>query len=174
MRLWLENLKESLPPETEEGALQAVNVLDMEIDRLDAVVKRFLDFSRPMDVRLEPTQLADLLHEVLEVAQPELDRANVQVAQLIPIGVPEVFVDRALLKQAVLNLVLNAVEAMPQGGQLQLTLSRRGEMAEITVGDTGKGIPLENRQKDISIVFHNAAGGKRHRIGKHIPDRAAA
>jgi PAS domain S-box-containing protein len=159
MRLWLENLKESLPPETDGAAQQAVNVLDAEIDRLDAVVKRFLDFSRPMDVRLEPTQLSDLLQEVMEVAQPELQRAKVELAQLIPIGVPEVFVDRALLKQAVLNLVLNAVEAMPYGGLLQLTLTRRGDMAEITVGDTGKGIPLENRQKIFQLFFTTRPGG---------------
>src|SRR5271166_961616 len=159
MRLWLENLKESLPPKTDDAAMQAVNVLDAEIDRLDAVVKRFLDFSRPMDVRLEPTQLSDLLHEVLEVAEPELERAKVDVARLIPIGIPDVFVDRALLKQAVLNLVLNAVDAMPQGGQLQLTLCRRGDMAEITVGDTGKGIPLENRQKIFQLFFTTRPGG---------------
>lgn len=159
MRLWLENLKESLPEDTENSAQQAVNVLDAEIDRLDAVVKRFLDFARPMDVRLEPTQLADLLREVLEVARPQLERAKVQVAQLLPIDVPEVFVDRALLKQAVLNLVLNAVDAMPNGGQLQLTLSRRGEMAEITVGDTGKGIPMEHRQKVFQLFFTTRPGG---------------
>jgi len=159
MRLWLENLKESLPPETDAEARQAVNVLDAEIDRLDAVVKRFLDFARPMDVRLEATQLADLLREVLEVATPQLDQAKVQVATLLPIDVPEVFVDRALLKQAVLNLVLNAVDAMPNGGQLQLTLSRRGEMAEITVGDTGKGIPMEHRQKVFQLFFTTRPGG---------------
>jgi PAS domain S-box-containing protein len=159
MRLWLENLKESLPADADSAALQAVHVLDVEIDRLDAVVKRFLDFSRPMDVRLEPTQLADLLREVLEVAQPQLQKANVQVARLLPIGIPEVFVDRDLLKQAVLNLVLNAVEAMPTGGQLQLTLSRRGEMAEITVGDTGKGIPTENKQKVFQLFFTTRPGG---------------
>jgi len=159
MRLWLENLKESLPPETDESAMQAVNVLDAEIDRLDAVVKRFLDFSRPMDVRLEPTQLAGLLQEVLEVAGPQLERSKVQVAQLLPIDVPEVFGDRALLKQAILNLVLNAVDAMPNGGQLQLTLSRRGSMAEITVGDTGKGIPMEHRQKVFQLFFTTRPGG---------------
>ncbi|MGB7433800.1 MAG: ATP-binding protein [Candidatus Acidiferrum sp.] len=159
MRLWLENLKELLPPETEDAALQAVNVLDAEIDRLDAVVKRFLDFSRPMDVRLEPTQLASVLYEVLEVAAPQLEKAHVHVAQLLPIDVPEVFGDRALLKQAILNLVLNAVDAMPNGGQLQLTLSRRGDMAEITVGDTGKGIPLEHRQKVFQLFFTTRPGG---------------
>ncbi|MGA2098804.1 MAG: ATP-binding protein [Candidatus Acidiferrum sp.] len=159
MRLWLENLKESLPPDSDTGAKQAVQVLDKEIDRLDAVVKRFLDFTRPMDIRLEATQLAELLKEVLEIAQHQMQKANIQVAQLLPIDVPEVYVDRALLKQAVLNLVLNAGEAMPSGGQLRLVLSRRGEMAEITVGDTGKGIPPENRQKIFQLFFTTRPGG---------------
>jgi signal transduction histidine kinase/HAMP domain-containing protein len=159
MRLWLENLKESLPHEPDSGSQQAVQVLDKEIDRLDAVVKRFLDFTRPMDVRLEATQLAEILKEVVEVAKPQLQKSKIQVAQLIPIDVPEVYVDRALLKQAVLNLVLNAVEAMPSGGQLRLMLSRRGEMAEITVGDTGKGIPTENRQKIFQLFFTTRPGG---------------
>jgi len=159
MRLWLENLKESLPAEMDTNAMQAVQVLDKEIDRLDAVVKRFLDFTRPMEVRLEATQLADILREVVEVAQPQLRKSKVEVAQLLPIDVPEVYVDRALLKQAVLNLVLNAVEAMPSGGKLQLMLSRRGEMAEISVGDTGKGIPPENKQKIFQLFFTTRPGG---------------
>jgi PAS domain S-box-containing protein len=159
MRLWLENLKESLPNEPDSGSRQAVQVLDKEIDRLDAVVKRFLDFTRPMEVRLEATQLADVLKEVVEIAKPQLQKAKIHVAQLLPIDVPEVYVDRALLKQAVLNLVLNAVEAMPSGGQLRLMLSRRGEMAEIAVGDTGKGIPLENRQKIFQLFFTTRPGG---------------
>jgi PAS domain S-box-containing protein len=159
MRLWLENLKESLPPERDSASQQAVQVLDKEIDRLDAVVKRFLDFTRPMEIQLEATQLAQLLKEVLEIAQPQLQKSNIQLAQLLPIDVPEVYVDRALLKQAVLNLVLNAAEAMPNGGQMRLVLSRRGEMAEITVGDTGKGIAPENRQKIFQLFFTTRPGG---------------
>ncbi|HXM96731.1 MAG TPA: ATP-binding protein [Candidatus Dormibacteraeota bacterium] len=159
MRLWLENLRESLPADQDAGAQQAVNVLDKEIDRLDAVVKRFLDFTRPMEIRLEATQLSELLREVLEIAQPQLQKANILLAQLLPIDVPEVYVDRALLKQAVLNLVLNAAEAMPNGGQLRLVLSRRGEMAEITVGDTGRGIAPENKQKIFQLFFTTRPGG---------------
>ncbi|HKW36100.1 MAG TPA: ATP-binding protein [Candidatus Acidoferrum sp.] len=176
MRLWLENLKESLSFDGErrsarramldldseidrQAAKQAVQVLDKEIDRLDQVVKRFLDFTRPMDVRLEATQLADLLKEVLEIAKPQLLKSNIALATLLPIDVPEVYVDRALLKQAVLNLVLNAAEAMPNGGQLRLVLSRRGEMAEITVGDTGNGIPPENQQKIFQLFFTTRPGG---------------
>jgi PAS domain S-box-containing protein len=159
MRLWLENLKESLSADSDGSAKQAVQVLDKEIDRLDAVVKRFLDFTRPMEVLLEPTQLSELLKEVLEIAQPQLQKANIQVAQLLPIDVPEVYVDRALLKQAVLNLVLNAGESMSGGGQLRLMLTRRGEMAEISVGDTGKGIPPEHRQKIFQLFFTTRPGG---------------
>ena len=158
MRLWLENLKESLPKE-QDGARNAVRVLDKEIDRLDNVVKRFLDFTRPMDVRLEATHLSDLLREALDLARPQLEKSNVQVAQLLPIDVPEVYVDRALLKQAILNLILNAVEAMPEGGQLRLVLSRRGEMAEISIGDTGNGIPPEDRQKVFQLFFTTRPGG---------------
>ena len=160
MRLWLENLKESLPADADGAALQAVHVLDVEIDRLDAVVKRFLDFSRPMDMRLEPTQLADLLREVLEVAKPQLQKIEgAGGAASAHRRFPRFSWTATLLKQAVLNLVLNAVEAMPNGGQLQLTLSRRGEMAEITVGDTGKGIPTENKQKVFQLFFTTRPGG---------------
>lgn len=159
MRLWLENLKESLPRDGDSGARQAVQVLDKEIDRLDAVVKRFLDFSRPMEVRLEATNLATLLSEVLAIALPQLQQANVEVSQNLITDVPEVFADRDLLKQAVLNLVLNAIDAMPQGGQLRLTLNRKGDAAEIAVADTGIGIPAENRQKIFQLFFTTRPGG---------------
>src|SRR6266403_993966 len=159
MRLWLENLKESLPPERDGGAQQAVQVLDKEIDRLDAVVKRFLDFTRPVELKLEATDLAELLHEVMRVAHPQLQKAGVEVEELLNNGIPEVWADRDLLKQAVLNLVLNAAEAMTSGGELRVELGRRGEMAEISVSDTGKGIPTENQQKIFQLFFTTRPGG---------------
>ena len=159
MRLWLENLKESLPPDREPAAQQAVQVLDKEIDRLDAVVKRFLDFTRPIEVKLESTNLGELLSDVMNVAQPQLQKARVTVEESLGTAVPEVWADRDLLKQAVLNLVLNALEAMPNGGQLKLALKRRGELAEISVSDTGKGIPPENQQKIFQLFFTTRPGG---------------
>jgi PAS domain S-box-containing protein len=159
MRLWLENLKESLPSEQDAGAQQAVQVLDKEIDRLDAVVKRFLDFTRPVELKLEATDLAELLREVMRVAHPQLQKAGVEVEELLGNGIPEVWADRDLLKQAVLNLVLNAAEAMTSGGELRVELGRRGEMAEISVSDTGKGIPTENQQKIFQLFFTTRPGG---------------
>lgn len=159
MRLWLENLKETLSPEQAPAAQQAVQVLDKEIDRLDAVVKRFLDFTRPLEVKLESTNLAELLTEVISVARPQLQKAGVIFEDALGAGVPEVWADRDLLKQAVLNLVLNAVDAMPNGGELRLDLRRRGELAEISVSDTGKGIAPENRQKIFQLFFTTRPGG---------------
>jgi len=159
MRLWLENLKESLPPDQDAGAQQAVQVLDKEIDRLDAVVKRFLDFTRPVELKLEATNLAELLKDVVNVAQPQMQKVGVELEELLGNGVPEVWADRDLLKQAVLNLVLNAVEAMPAGGELRVELMRRGEMAEISVADTGRGIALENQQNIFQLFYTTRPGG---------------
>src|SRR5258705_2675179 len=159
MRLWLENLKESLAGEHDGEAQQAVQVLDKEIDRLDAVVKRFLDFTRPVELKLEATDLSELLREVVRVAQPQMQKAGVEIEELLGNGVPEVWADRDLLKQAVLNLVLNATEAMSTGGELRVELARRGEMAEISVSCTGRGIPLENQQKIFQLFFTTTPAG---------------
>ena len=112
--------------------------------------------------------LADVAHELfLQIGDRSehaaRDETKHQIIEKLvdanDFAVPEVYVDRALLKQAVLNLVLNAGESMPSGGQLRLMLTRRGEMAEISVGDTGKGIPLEHRQKIFQLFFTTRPGG---------------
>jgi PAS domain S-box-containing protein len=158
MRLWLENLKESLPAD-QEIPQQAVKILYSEIDRLDRVVKRFLDFTRPVELHLEETNLAELLAEVVAVARPQMERAKVEAETHLPGDVPPVHVDRQLLKQAVLNLMLNAVEAMPDGGRLTLSLARRGEAAEISIADTGRGIAPEHRPRIFQLFFTTRPGG---------------
>jgi signal transduction histidine kinase len=157
MRLWLENLKENLSP-GEELPRQAVAVLDSEIDRLDSVVKRFLDFMHMPELCLEETRLDALLAETASIAAPQMQRSGVQLETQFA-EIPPVQVDRQLLKQAILNLVLNAIEAMPNGGRLTLALDRRGEMAEIRIADTGKGIPPELRGRVFQLFFTTRPGG---------------
>jgi signal transduction histidine kinase len=158
MRLWLENLKESLP-EGDSMPQQAVRVLDKEIDRLDTVVKRFLDFTRPPEIHQEETNLKDLLEDVFAVGKPQMDRASVKVEAHFASDVPSVLVDRQLLKQALMNLLLNAIEAMPGGGLLTVSLERRGEMAGIEIQDTGRGIPPEHTQRVFQLFFTTRPGG---------------
>jgi signal transduction histidine kinase len=158
MRLWLENLRMSLP-EGDDLPHQAVQILDKEIDRLDTVVKRFLDFTRPPEMHQEETNLKDLLEEVLGVERPLLDRTNVAVEAHFSADVPPVLVDRQLLKQALMNLLLNAVQAMPGGGQLTVSLVRRAEIACIEIEDTGTGIAPEHQLRIFQLFFTTRPGG---------------
>src|SRR5579871_3014693 len=92
MRIWLENLKASLP-DVDGLPLQAVRVLDSEIDRLDNVVKRFLEFTRPPDLHQELYSLKTLLEEVLVVERPGLQKAGIKVDVRLAADVPNVLVD---------------------------------------------------------------------------------
>jgi signal transduction histidine kinase len=157
MRLWLENLKENLSP-GEELPRQAVTVLDNEIDRLDSVIKRFLDFVRPQELQLEETRLEELLDEVAGVARAQMVRSGVLLEKQFG-SIPPLPVDRPLLKQALLNLVYNAIEAMPNGGTLTLILERHGETAEIRIADTGRGIAPEHRARVFQLFFTTRPGG---------------
>jgi PAS domain S-box-containing protein len=157
MRLWLENLKENLSP-GEALPRQAVAVLDSEINRLDSVVKRFLDFMRAPELRLEETDLGQLVKEVAAIAGPQMERAGVQ-PEVRCAAAPPVHVDQALLKQALLNLVYNGIEAMPGGGRLILVLERRGDSVEISVADTGVGIKPEHRGRVFQLFFTTRPGG---------------
>jgi len=158
MRIWLENLKASLP-DVDGLPLQAVRILDSEIDRLDSVVKRFLDFTRPPEMHQEESSLKEILEEVLAVERPEFDRANIKLDARLAADVPYVLVDKPLLKQALINLLVNAIDAMNGGGQLFVSLRRQGEMAEIEIRDTGRGIAPEHRQRIFQLFFTTRPGG---------------
>ncbi|MGH9592556.1 MAG: sensor histidine kinase, partial [Bryobacteraceae bacterium] len=158
MRLWLENLKACLP-QGDDLPQQAVRILDSEIDRLDNVVKRFLDFTRPPEMHQEELDLKELLEEVIAVGRPQMDRAKVKIEAHFANRVPPVVADRQLLKQAIMNLILNAIDAMPGGGRLAITLERRGEMVDIEIEDTGKGIAPEHRQRIFQLFFTTHPGG---------------
>lgn len=158
MRLWIENLKEGLT--NHHGPTeQALKVLDSEIDRLDGVVKRLLDFYRPADLRLEETNLVNLLREALDIVRPQLASARVELSTDFAHDVPTARVDRQMVKQAVLNLLLNALEAMERGGTLRVTLERQADMAVITVADTGRGIAPEHQGKIFQLFFTTRPDG---------------
>lgn len=157
MRVWLEVLKANLPPDAETQ--QASKMLDSEIDRLDRVVKTFLEFSRPVELEREEVNVPELLENVLAAARPSIDRAGIQLSKEIPASFPPMELDRRLIEQAVLNLVLNACQSMTAGGQLSVALRRLADTAEISIGDTGPGISQENRGKIFQLFFTTRKGG---------------
>jgi len=134
-------------------ALQHVDIIANEIKRLDEVMQGFLKFSRPEDLKLQPVQLAALFDEVVPIVRPEAERAGVSLA--VECGdVPDVNGDPAMLRQAFLNLALNAVQAMPHGGTLRIACSKmRDRRVAVRISDTGVGIRPEHLEKIFNLYF---------------------
>jgi len=157
MRLWLEVLKANMPIEPEPQ--QAVKMLDSEIDRLDRAVKTFLNFTKPVEINLEETDVGGLIEEVLDAARPSITKAGLELALDLPENFPPVLLDRQLIHQCVLNLLLNACSFTPPGGRVTVGVGRNGEFAAISVSDTGKGISPEDRSKIFQLFFTTRPGG---------------
>jgi signal transduction histidine kinase len=136
-----------------DQAIEHVNVIANEIRRLDAVVQGFLKFARPEDLKLQPVALKSLLDEVLPVVHPEADRRGVTVVIECD-RVPDVNGDPGMLRQAFLNLALNAVQAMPNGGTLRVTCAAAGgRRVSLSFIDTGVGIAPEHLQRIFDLYF---------------------
>ena len=134
-------------------ALQHVDVIANEIRRLDEVVQGFLKFSRPEDLKLQPVGLAALVDEILPIVRPEAERGGVEILVDCD-NVPDVNGDPAMLRQAFLNLALNACQAMPNGGTLRIHCeSARGGRVSVTFSDSGVGIKPEHLEKIFDLYF---------------------
>jgi PAS domain S-box-containing protein len=157
MRLWLEVLKANMPVDPEPQ--QAVKMLDTEIDRLDHAVKTFLNFTKPIEVNLEETDVRALLEEVLDAARPSVAKAGVELRADLPPEFPRIRLDRQLIHQAVLNLVLNACDFTSPGGRITLRLSHNAEFAVVSVADSGRGISPEDQKKIFQLFFTTRPGG---------------
>jgi signal transduction histidine kinase len=137
-----------------------LDVLSKEVLRLDRVVKTFLDFSRPVDVRFEELDLGVLAHEVADLIRPQAALSKIEVACAIPETPAAMSGDPDLLKQALLNLVTNAVEAMTAaGGELRIVVTGAGPDLVLEVADTGPGIPAEVQSKVFQLYFTTKTRG---------------
>jgi signal transduction histidine kinase len=148
------------PPEVNApAALEHVDVIAGEIRRLDEVVQGFLKFTRPEDLKLQPVKLAVLFDEVVPIVRPEADRTGVTL-EVDCDSVPDVNGDPAMLRQAFLNLALNACQAMPEGGTLRIRCeTARHRRVAVNITDTGVGIKPEHLQRIFDLYFTTKAKG---------------
>jgi signal transduction histidine kinase len=137
--------------DTEIG--QQMEIISREILRLDRVVKTFLDFTRPVELHLSNVVLRELLEEIVDLSRPQAESARIRVHLDREAEDVELRVDHDLLQQAFLNIVVNAIEAMPEGGELCFSSSANEDNAEIRISDTGPGIPPELREKIFRLYF---------------------
>lgn len=158
MTIHLELLRQKLGPQT-GAAGPHVEVIAREIRRLDDVVQGFLKFARPEEVSLQPVSLAELVGEVFKTVEAEARASNVALETSVEPGLADVEGDATMLRQAVLNLAKNAVQAMPNGGRLRASLYGRDGRVELRLEDTGVGIPPENLAKVFDLYFTTKEGG---------------
>jgi PAS domain S-box-containing protein len=136
-----------------------LGVVDEEIDRLNKIVVDFLFAVRPMDVQLREADPGELVAGIAEFIKPEAERAGVMVELRLEEGLPRVALDDRLMKQAVLNLVKNALAAMPGGGKLRLTAERVEDEVRIAVEDSGVGISEADLPKIFEPYFTTKENG---------------
>src|ERR1051326_1554994 len=154
----LEVLRQKMK-EIDPDTKRHVDVIGSEIQRLDRVVQTLVDFPRPVELRLSDMDLRKGVEAVVLLASPAAERHRVALEREASQEALPVRIDADLVKQAILNIVLNGVQAMPEGGTLRLAGKREGDFATIMVRDQGAGIPENIRDKIFNLYFTTKSGG---------------
>lgn len=161
MTINLEVMKGHLSGTEREKTDKYMRVLTDEMQRLNKVIRGFLDFAKPVALTFSDTQVNQVLRDLVDLVGHQARKHAVEIVLDLQDGLPNVSGDALQLKQAFLNLVLNALHAMPLGGKL--TLATRAvdgrRLVRVSIGDTGTGIPEEQRQKIFDLFYTTKEDG---------------
>ncbi len=147
-----------LSEELEEGEVaykrQLLHNIEEQSHKVRDIVRNLLEFSRKRDFQPEPVGLRDLIESTFQLVRSQMP-ASIERQVHVPDGLPLIEVDKRRLQQAFLNIILNAIDAMPQGGTLRLeaALTERGDKVQIDISDTGRGISPEQLPKVFDPFF---------------------
>jgi PAS domain S-box-containing protein len=145
--------------QTDPETRRHMDIIDSEIHRLDRVVQILVDFTRPRDLHLEEIDLRRLLDDVLSLAAPDAGQHAVKLVRQFPAEPLLVKVDSDLMKQTILNIVLNGVQSMEKGGTLTTSTRREDNMIVTEIRDQGSGIPTELHDKVFELYFTTKKDG---------------
>ncbi|MFQ5687957.1 MAG: PAS domain-containing sensor histidine kinase, partial [Candidatus Scalindua sp.] len=126
-----------------------------EVNRLDTVVAEFLDFAKPKPPELKSSKINDTILSVLKLTEHQMSRSGINLKTQLEDSLPSVYVDPEQMKQVFLNLIINAVEAMPDGGVLEVGSHRNDSGIVCTFSDTGTGISKE-QQENLFTPFYTS------------------
>lgn len=143
----------------ERRALERVQKLQSECDRLVEISNDFLRFARLRDLDLSPTNLRLVIEELSDFFSPTARQANVALTTYLPADLPNVALDTDLFKQALLNLMLNAEQAMPQGGELIIQACAESNCVRLDFIDSGIGMSAEQLAQAFRPFFTSKPGG---------------
>jgi two-component system, NtrC family, sensor histidine kinase HydH len=158
INILIHSLTENLPPETAHR--EDLKVIEEEIQRINEIVEQFLRFARPAPPLFQETEVATVFDEVVQLLKPQIERQRITVSRDFD-TVPLITFDREQMKQVVLNLLINALQAMPQGGRLDLAAKvlQDNRWMKLSIRDSGVGIPPENLKKLFDPFFSTKEGG---------------
>lgn len=138
---------------------QSMQYILEEIERIDVIVKGLMDFAHPAVLQLAPQDLNQTLQEVLDLMEANLNHHRISLTKKFAPNLPPVSVDRDKLKQAFMNIVLNAMDAMPEGGTLEIVTLQGSDKVRIDIIDTGGGIPPEDLNRLFEPFFTTKSQG---------------
>jgi signal transduction histidine kinase len=136
-----------------------MDIIDSEIRRLDRVVQTLVDFTRPRDLHLEEVDLRRLMEDVAQLAAPDAEQHGVTIQRSMPEQRLPIKVDLDLMKQALLNVVINGVQAMSAGGLLTISARRENNTVVAEIRDEGGGIPQDMHDKIFELYFTTKKDG---------------
>ena len=145
--------------EAQPDLLQHVTVLGNEVRRLDDVIQGFLRFIRPEALVRETLDVTDLIDELVTLVRPEAERTGIAIEHTHPSLPSIVRCDRAMLRQGLLNLTVNAFQAMPDGGRIRIAVSHPKGWVTIDIEDDGPGMPPEVLERAFELYYTTKADG---------------
>jgi len=156
----LQRLKgEFKPSQDEDEYSHFIELMRDEVQRLNSIVEQFLSLARPLKLKPHDLKIEQLLSELTTLTESDAKNSNVEIRLLTQDSPPIITADPDYLKQVLLNLILNSIQAMPEGGILTLeTGTSRGNVI-LTVRDTGVGIPQESLGRIFEPYFTTKANG---------------
>jgi len=159
MVIHLEILRSKLESGTSDPRPQ-LEILDSEIKRLDRVVQTFLNFTGPVEVHLQPMDLNTIVTQVTALASTEANGRGVTINKQLDPHPLVIKGDSDLLKQTLLNVIINGCQAMPEGGPLKVATSRGQDgSARVTISDRGVGIVEEDQERIFNLYYTTKKGG---------------
>jgi signal transduction histidine kinase len=153
------NAKEPELSPREQRSLRRVKTLQREVQRLEHIVQEFLIYAKGGEINRAPRDLAHLLRDLLEFVEPEDASHAIRHHVDLAVGLPMVLVDESAIQQALLNLLVNARQAMPGGGELLVRLRRDGNWVECSVTDTGIGMRPDQLEHCFDEYWSDKKGG---------------
>lgn len=147
------------PTARERRCMKRVQTLQNEVRRLGTIVEDFLRYAKGGEVNRAPLDLVALVRGLLAFVELEDSQLAIRHHVDLPASLPMAMLDESAIKQAVLNLLVNARQAMPDGGELLVRLRRSGNYAELTITDTGVGIEERDLERCFDEYFSNKKGG---------------